>query len=208
MPADAVPHRGGAAHLAPADDEQAPRTAGDAHGGRSAGGCRMRADAGDVLSAVDILQVVYCMGWPYDDPAGPLAERSASAPPPWLPSIGGTVPSRRCGGRSDPRRPLRRGRARGPRRWALPSEGGERPAWSHRDADPQPFPFEAPFHPAEVAHEVFQAWLTFAMRDIARRPGWGWRPRSTAARWAPAGADDRGRGGNPHAWFQPGPPRR
>ena len=33
----------------------------------------------------------------------------------------------------------------------------------------RPFPWEAPFHPAEVAHEVFQAWLTFAIFDNARR---------------------------------------
>ena len=58
-----------------------------------------------------------------------------------------------------------------------------------------PFPFEAPFHPAEVAHEVFQAWLTFPVFDIARRARLGVDPDDLppAARRA-AGADDRGRG--------------
>src|SRR5918998_2201724 len=33
-------------------------------------------------------------------------------------------------------------------------KAGARLAWSHRDPAPPTFPFEAPFHPAEVAHEV------------------------------------------------------
>ena len=55
-------------------------------------------------------------------------------------------------------------------------KAGERLAWSHRDPEPPPFPFEAPFHPAEVAHEVFQAWLTFAVLDVARRARLGIEP--------------------------------
>jgi acetyl-CoA C-acetyltransferase len=45
----------------------------------------------------------------------------------------------------------------------------ERLPWSHRDPEKKPFPFEAMPHPAEVAHEVFQAWLTFPVFDVARR---------------------------------------
>jgi hypothetical protein len=48
-------------------------------------------------------------------------------------------------------------------------KAGERPAWSYRDPERKPFPFEAPFHPAEIAHEVFQAYTTFALWDVARR---------------------------------------
>ena len=44
---------------------------------------------------------------------------------------------------------------------------GERPPWSHRAATPPPFDLD--LHPAEIAHQVFQAWLTFAVRDVARR---------------------------------------
>ena len=36
-------------------------------------------------------------------------------------------------------------------------------------ADKRPFPWESPPDPIEVAHEVFQAWLTFAVFDNARR---------------------------------------
>ena len=134
-----------------------------------------QAGRGDVLAAVEQLAVVYCMSWPYDDPVGRLAERLQIAPAARTYSgIGGTVPQQLvstaaaaiaggdldvavvCGAEAlDTVRRLKK--------------AGERPAWSHRHPDQQPFPFEAPFHPAEVAHEVFQAWLTFAVRDIARR---------------------------------------
>jgi len=51
-----------------------------------------------------------------------------------------------------------------------------KPQWSHRDPERKPFPFEAPFHPAEVAHEVFQAYTTFALWDVARRAHLGIAP--------------------------------
>ena len=71
-------------------------------------------------------------------------------------------------------------------------KAGERLAWSHRDPEPPPFPFEAPFHPSEVAHEVFQAWLTFAVRDVARRAHLGVAPDDYRDRIGrPARADDR-----------------
>ena len=66
----------------------------------------------------------------------------------------------------------------------------------------RPYPWEAPLHPAEVAHDVFQAWLTFAVFDNARRAHLG------------IGLDDYRRGigemmaplteiaaRNPDAWF-------
>jgi len=42
-------------------------------------------------------------------------------------------------------------------------KSGEKPQWSFKDPERKPFPFEAPFHPAEIAHEVFQAYTTFAL---------------------------------------------
>src|SRR5262249_11740116 len=58
--------------------------------------------------------------------------------------------------------------------WALALAGryrrrGERYASRLKRAEGGPSPWEAPSHPAEVAHEVFQAWLTFAIFDNARR---------------------------------------
>jgi acetyl-CoA C-acetyltransferase len=50
---------------------------------------------------------------------------------------------------------------------------GERAPYSFPPAEKRPFPWEAPLHPAEIAHEVFQAWLTFALFDNARRAALG-----------------------------------
>ena len=87
-------------------------------------------------------------------------------------------------------------------------KAGERPAWSHRDPEKKPFPFEAPFHPSEIAHEVFQAWLTFAVRDVARRGRAGIEPEAYRRQMGDAaGADDRGRGEEP-ARLVPGGARR
>ena len=79
---------------------------------------------------------------------------------------------------------------------------GERLQYSFRPDERRPFPWEAPMHPAEIAHEVFQAWLTFAVFDNARRAHLG------------VGLDDYRRGigemmaplteiaaRNPDAWF-------
>ena len=67
---------------------------------------------------------------------------------------------------------------------------------------PAPFPFEAPFHPAEVAHEVFQAWLTFPVFDVARRARLGIAPdayqRAIGELLAPM---SEVAATNPYAWF-------
>ncbi|HEX2384194.1 MAG TPA: hypothetical protein VHI95_16235, partial [Acidimicrobiales bacterium] len=52
----------------------------------------------------------------------------------------------------------------------------ERPRWSFKPEDKRRFPFEAPFHPAEIAHQVFQAYTTFALWDVARRAHLGVEP--------------------------------
>jgi acetyl-CoA C-acetyltransferase len=66
----------------------------------------------------------------------------------------------------------------------------------------RPFPFEAPFHPAEVAHRVVQAYITFALRDVARRAHFG-QPvadhRAAIGRlFAPM---TETAAANPYAWF-------
>ena len=140
-----------------------------------------------VLDAADSLQIVYCMSWPYDDPSTASPTRSASTPRHRLYSgIGGTTPQVLV---QDAARAILAGEvdvavitgaeALDTKRRA--KKAGERLAWSHRAEKPDPFPFEAPFHPAEIAHEVFQAWLTFPVFDVARRARLGIAPADYAA---------------------------
>jgi len=80
---------------------------------------------------------------------------------------------------------------------------GERASYSFKPARRASFPWEAPFHPAEVAHDVFQAWLTFALFDNARRGHLGvaldeYRRRLGAV-LAPMTAVAAA---NPNAWFR------
>jgi acetyl-CoA C-acetyltransferase len=126
-------------------------------------------------AAVDSLDVVYCQSWPYDDPPGRLASRVGAAPRRTRYSgIGGTTPLTLLGqacarieaGESEVGAIVAGEALATVRRFR---KEGARPEWSHRDPVKRPFPFEAPFHPAEVAHQVFQAYTTFALRDVARR---------------------------------------
>ena len=166
-------------------------------------------DAGDpdVLARLPSLQVVYCQSWPYDDPVGRLADRLGATPAHRVYSgIGGTTPQvllNRCA-ESILRGELDLSLVVGAEALATVravKKTGERVAWSHRDPERKPFPFEAVPVAAEVAHEVFQAWLTFPLFDTARR----------AARAAslPGYASEIGRllapmtdvaAANPHAW--------
>ncbi len=177
--------------------EQVSRQAATACGSRS-----------DVLTRIDSAQLVYCQSWPYDDPVGRLSARLGMSPRHRVYSgIGGTTPHVLV---QDAALAIQAGDVD----MALVASGealdtrkkirkrGDRPAWSHRDPEKKPFPFEAPFIPAEVEHEVFQAWFTFAMFDNARRAHVGigldehrlglarlWNRFSTVAKR------------NPDAWF-------
>jgi acetyl-CoA C-acetyltransferase len=126
-------------------------------------------------SSLDSLDVLYCQSWPYDDPAGRLAAAVGATPVRAAYSgIGGTTPlsllaaasTRIRAGDSDVAAVVAGEALATVRRL---KKDGTRPEWSHRDPVKKPFPFEAPFHPSEVAHQVFQAYTTFAMRDVARR---------------------------------------
>lgn len=162
-----------------------------------------------VLERVDSLQVVYCQSWPYDDAPARLAERLLIDPNHSLYSgIGGTTPQQLvqkageaiidgaydlafiCGAEAlATKRRMKK--------------AGKKPMWSFRNPEPPPFPFEAPFHPAEIAHEVFQAWLTFALFDIGRRAHLGTSPeeyrRSLGELLAPM---TEVAAANPFAWFR------
>lgn len=161
-----------------------------------------------VLDAADSVQIVYCMSWPYDRPVDRLADRLGIAPTHRLYSgIGGTTPEVLV---QDAARSILAGdmdlavitgaETLDSKRRA--KKAGERLAWSHRSEKPDPFPFEAPFHPAEIAHDVFQAWLTFPVFDIARRARLGISPPDYAASIGELLAPfSRVAAKNPHAWF-------
>ncbi len=135
------------------------------------------ADSGGaaVLDAIDALEVVYCQTWQYDDAPGRLADRLGITPARrYYSGIGGTTPQqlvnasaeRVVAGDLDVVAVVS-GEALATQK-AVVKRGAEYAA-SFPPEEPRPFPWEAPFHPAEVAHEVFQAWLTFALFDNARR---------------------------------------
>ena len=167
------------------------------------------APAGDVLRKVQGLSVLYCQSWPYDEPAGRLSDALGITPSKALYSgIGGTTPHVLIAGAAA-------AIAAGDLDVAVVVSGealetvrqlkkaGERPDWSHRDPVKRPFPFEEPFHPAEIAHSVFQAWLTFAVFDIARRAHLGIAPdeyRDQLGTLLAPMSDVAAT--NPHAWFQ------
>jgi len=168
------------------------------------------ADSGGtgVLERVESLDVVYCQTTQYDDPPARLADRLVIEPGRAAYSgIGGTVPqelvsaaaTRMLAGELDVAL-IVGGEALATKRRL--KQAGERPTYSYRPADKPPFPWEAPFHPAEVAHEVFQAWLTFAVFDNARRArlGFGLEEyrRVLGELWAPFSAVAAL---HPDAWF-------
>lgn len=175
---------------------------------RAANDASTRRGADAVLERVDSLRLVYTQSWQYDDPAGRLADALDIDPAHrFYSGIGGTTPQQLV---NDAAERILRGEldvalivgaeALDTKR-RLKKEG-TKPDWSFKDSERKPFPFEAPFHDAEVAHEVFQAWLTFALWDVARRAQLGVEPESyrrcLGELFAPfsAVASD-----NPNAWF-------
>lgn len=166
------------------------------------------APGGVVLDRMESLDVLFCQSWPYDDPARRLADSLGISPARKRYSgIGGTTPhllvtnaaAAIAAGQADVGVVVS-GEALDTVRRAKKAE--ERVSWSHRDPEKKPFPFEEPFHPAEVAHSVFQAWLTFAVFDVARRAHLGIDPddyrRALGELLSPMTAIAEA---NPHAWF-------
>jgi acetyl-CoA C-acetyltransferase len=175
---------------------------------RAANDTSTRGGADAVLGRVDSLQVVYTQSWQYDDPAARLSDALDIDPKHrFYSGIGGTMPQqlvndaaeRILHGELDVAMVVGAEALDTKRR--LKKEG-RKPEWSFKDPERKPFPFEAPFHDAEIAHEVFQAWLTFALWDVARRAHLGTSPddyrRELGELFAPftTVASD-----NPNAWF-------
>jgi acetyl-CoA C-acetyltransferase len=169
-----------------------------------------QATAGEqrVRERIDTAKVVYCQSFQYDDPVQRLADRLGIDPRDRTYSgIGGTVPQQLVNQaaesivRGDVDLALVTGAEALDTKRRL-KKAGERPEWSFKDPEKKPFPFEAPFHRAEVAHEVFQAWLTFAVFEIGRRAHLAADPqayrRQLGELLAPFTAVAAA---NPHAWF-------
>jgi len=169
------------------------------------------ADSGglDVLDAVDSLQVVYSLSWQYDDPPARLAQRLGLRDGArHYTGLSGTSPQKRIqsaaneilAGRSDVALAVGAESLATKRRL---KKAGEKPAWSHRPAAKPAMPFDDPFHPAEVAHQVFQAYLTFAVFDIARRAHLGLSPEENVRRLGQLLAPmNRIAAANPNAWLR------
>ncbi len=164
--------------------------------------------AAGVAPRVDGLHVVYCQSWDYDDPAGRLAARLGIAPALRRYSgIGGTTPqvlvdqaATRLGSGETSVEVVVVGEAIATVKQAY--KAGTPPSWGHPPPVKVRFPFEAPPPPGEKAHKIQAAWLTFAMRDIARRAAMGvdvaeYRQQLAAmmSRLTDVAAS------NPYAWF-------
>ncbi|MGA2836132.1 MAG: acetyl-CoA synthetase [Acidimicrobiales bacterium] len=129
------------------------------------------ADAGcpSALADLQSLQVVYCQSWQYDRPCDRLAERLGARPAQrGYSGLGGSVPLRLTADAAS-------SMADGGPDLAL-VVGGEAlatlrhhpdPAWSFPPDEPRPFPIT--LDRLEAAHGIYQAYLTFALLDTARR---------------------------------------
>jgi acetyl-CoA C-acetyltransferase len=168
-------------------------------------------DAGraDLLREVDSLQIVYCQTWQYDDAVGRLAERLGIEPRHrYYSGIGGTTTQQLVNGTAARMLAGELDLALLASAEALATQRsykkrGERYPYSFKPAEKRPFPWESPPDPVEIAHDVFQAWLTFAVFDNARRA----HLRVELDRYRA----DLGRmlapmtevaAANPHAWFR------
>jgi acetyl-CoA C-acetyltransferase len=160
------------------------------------------------LDALESVDVVYSQSWQYDDPVARLAERLGASPRRGRYSgIGGSVPHVLA-------TQVARDVAAGDLDLALIAgaealatvrrlkKAGERPQWSHKPAEKRPFPMDMEFDPSEISHSVFEAYLTFALFDNARRAHLG---RSLEAHQAAIGSVmarmTTVAAQSPHAWF-------
>ncbi len=165
-------------------------------------------DATAILHGLQSIDVVYSQSWQYDDPVARLAERLGAAPRRrHYSGIGGSVPHVRA---AEVAQEVRAGRLdlaliTGAEALATVrrlKKAGERPQWSYKPAEKQPFPMDMDFDPSEISHSVFEAYLTFALFDNARRAHGGWAlddHRAALGRVMAPMTEVAAR--SPHAWF-------
>jgi acetyl-CoA C-acetyltransferase len=168
------------------------------------------ADAGApaALAQLQSIEVVYSQSWQYDDPPARLAERLGAVPRrKGYSGLGGSVPQslligvarNMLGGDLDLALLVGAEALATVRRL---KKAGEKPQWSFRPAERRPFPMDMRFHPSEISHSVFEAYLTFSLFDNGRRAHLG---RTLAEHSAQLGrllspmTDVAAR--SPHAWF-------
>jgi acetyl-CoA C-acetyltransferase len=144
-------------------------------------------DVSSVLGALESIDVVYSQSWQYDDAAARLAERVGASPARRRYSgIGGSVPLVLA---TEVAREIRAGHLdlallTGAEALATVrrlKKAGEKPQWSFRPAEKRPFPMDMDFDPSEISHAVFEAYLTFALFDNARRAHLGRDTRTCGA---------------------------
>ncbi len=134
-------------------------------------------DAGnrDLLRQLESIDVVYCQSWQYDDAAGRLATRLGADPARRRYSgIGGSVPQVLLAeaAQSIEAGELDLALVVGAEALATVrrlKKAGEKPQWSYKPAERRPYPMDLEFDPSEISHAVFEAYLTFALFDNARR---------------------------------------
>jgi acetyl-CoA C-acetyltransferase len=157
---------------------------------------------------VDDLQIVYTQSWDYDDPCARLAARLQIEPKHSLYSgIGGSTPQvlvndaaeRILRGESDVAMVVGAEALATRRRL---KKTGEKAAWSFPNPERGAFPFPDPFHPTEMAHQIWEAWLTFALLDVARRGRVGAAPDEYRRQEGELlSAMSSVAATNPYAWF-------
>jgi acetyl-CoA C-acetyltransferase len=168
------------------------------------------ADAGapGALAGLERIDVVFTQSWQYDDPAARLADRLGVAPARQNYSgIGGSVPQVLASGVAGAigAGDVDLGLIVGGEALATVrrlKKAGEKPQWSHRPAERRPFPMDLTFHPSEISHAVFEAYLTFAMFDNARRAKLGRKLEEHRAQLGRVLAPlTEVAAASPHAWF-------
>jgi acetyl-CoA C-acetyltransferase len=128
-----------------------------------------------LLRGLESVDIVYSQSWQYDDAVQRLADRLGASPTRRRYSgIGGTVPMvlAVAAGRAMVEGDLDLALIVGAEALATVrrfKKAGERPQWSYKPAERRPFPMDMEFDPSEISHSVFEAYLTFALFDNARR---------------------------------------
>jgi acetyl-CoA C-acetyltransferase len=165
-------------------------------------------DGAAILDALEGIDVVYSQSWQYDDAVARLADRLGASPRRrHYSGIGGSVPHVLA---TEAAKEIRTGGLdlaliTGAEALATVrrlKKAGERPQWSNKAAEKRPFPMDMDFDPSEISHSVFEAYLTFALFDNARRAHGGWAlddHRAALGRVMAPMTEVAAQ--SPHAWF-------